>query len=180
MKYLLLLIATAWCYSSNGSELTENKQSDNPSHLARVQSRAARHAAHIHYVDSLVLTRNFTFKPSSFQREPAGIPHEIYNPLFGVAMYADVIDVDIPFIKGIAPPYSIVHMNYTLSEVLYNNYMAIQDADGWVISFDSNFFGSDTYSFSFKVYSLTGAVVLTLSNVTYGTVTYNGSLLAHY
>ena len=180
MKYLLLLIATAWCYSSTGAELTKEKKADNPAHLERVQNREVRHAAYIRHVDSLILSHNFTFKPSTFQREPAGMPQSIYNPLFGIGIFKDFIDVDIPFIKGIAPPYSLIHMNYTLTPIEYNNYKAVQNKEGWIVSFTTDFFGADEYTFSFKVYSLSGTAVLTVSNATYGTVTYGGSLLAHY
>lgn len=180
MKYLLLFIATAWCYSGIGTESTKKSQYDNPAHLARVEARAVRHASYIRHIDSLVLSHDFTFKPSSFQREPAGFPQEIHNPLFGVGIFDGFIDVDIPFMKGIAPPYSLVHINYTLSQVLYNNYKAVQDNDGWVVSFATDFFGSDTYIFSMKIYSLSGAAELTVSNITYGTMTYSGSIVAHY
>ncbi len=180
MKYLLLIIASAWCYSGSCFESTKDKKADNPAHLERVQNREVRHAAYIEHIDSLILSHDFSFKPTSYQRQPAGFPQEMYNPLFAVGIFKDFIDVDIPYIKGIAPPYALVHMNYTLSPIEYNNYKAVQDSEGWIVSFTTDFFGSNPYTFSFKVYSLSGAAVLTVSNSTYGTVTYNGYLVAHY
>lgn len=180
MKYLLLIIATAWCYSGIGAELTRGKQADNKKHLERVKERAVRHADHVKFVDSLVLSHSFSFKPVSFQREPAGSPRMIYNNIFRVGIYNNFIDLNLPFISGIAPPYSIVNLNYTLSSATYENYVAIQGDDSWTITFSSNLFSVNEYNFSLKIYSITSEAILTVSSDVLGTVTYNGTILAHY
>ena len=71
----------------------------------RIKKREERTAAYIRHIDSIVLSRNFIFNPTSMQRQPAGQFISINNPSFEVAYYTDYIDVHIPFIKGVVPPY---------------------------------------------------------------------------
>lgn len=51
------------------SQRTEQRQQR---HEERVKQRAARLAAFEKHMDSLILSRNFQFNPSSMQQQPAG------------------------------------------------------------------------------------------------------------
>lgn len=188
-KILIALIMLASCtfmWGQNKKQTSTQKdqtpsatvRSDNGKHLERLQRRDARYAASVKFVDSLVLSRDFSFDPISFQREPAGSVMTIYNPIFKLGIYPDFTDIHLPYSKGITPPYYTAVFNYTISYV--EGYTAIQDNDGWVISFSSTLFTANNYTFSLKIYSATREAVLSLSSDFYGTTTYNGTILAHY
>jgi len=69
-------------------------------------------------------------------------------------------------------------MNYITFDI--QKYTAVQDEDGWTVSFMSNLYSTNTYTFTFKIYSITREAVLTLASQMYPTVTYNGTVQAIY
>lgn len=145
-------------------------------HKEREQRRAQRLAEYEHYMDSIVLARNFRFLPSTVQQEPAGPTRMLSNPNYELAIWDTEVDICLPYIKGITPPYYFVLLNYTLPSV--SNYITEQTHDGWNVSFSSTLFSASDYNFSFEIYSNTGTAVLTISSTWYPDVQYNGSIVS--
>lgn len=56
-------------------------------HEERVKRRAERLAAFEKHMDSIILSRNFQFNPSSMQRQPAGPVRQLINPNFTVGFW---------------------------------------------------------------------------------------------
>lgn len=75
----------------------------------REKRRAERIANYEKFMDSLVLSRNFQFNPTTFQRQPAGPMRQIMNPAFNVGMWDGTADITLPYIKGYVPPYCDDH-----------------------------------------------------------------------
>lgn len=145
-------------------------------HKEREQRRAQRLAEYEHYMDSIVLARNFRFLPSTVQQEPAGPTRMLSNPNYELAIWDTEVDICLPYIKGITPPYYFVLLNYTLPSV--SNYITEQTHDGWNVSFSTTLFSASDYNFSFEIYSNTGTAVLTISSTWYPDVQYNGSIVS--
>ena len=145
-------------------------------HKEREQRRAQRLAEYEHYMDSIVLARNFRFLPSTVQQEPAGPTRMLSNPNYELAIWDTEVDICLPYIKGITPPYYFVLLNYTLPSV--SNYITEQTHDGWNVSFSSTLFSASDYNFSFEIYSNTGTAVFTISSTWYPDVQYHGSIVS--
>lgn len=144
----------------------------------RIKKREERTAAYIRHIDSIVLSRNFIFNPTSMQRQPAGQYISINNPAFEVAYRTDYIDVHIPFIKGVVPPYYPVVFNYILPSV--SNYTTIQNTGSWTVTFSSWLYGGSDYIFTLDIYSASGSAVLTIKSLADNTVTYSGYISQVY
>ena len=86
-------------------------------HEERVKRRAERLAAFEKHMDSIILSRNFQFNPSSMQRQPAGPVRQLINPNFTVGFWDGTVDVCLPYIKGYVPPYYYTVLNYVLPSV---------------------------------------------------------------
>lgn len=164
--------------TAEAAEAAQNKQnmkrSLNEKQLARIQRREQKHQEFAHFIDSLILSRSYRFNPYSFSQEPAGSPHQIYNPNVDLTVNKDYFDISLPYIKGVVPPFQIVMLNYISYDM--RNYTAEQTTNGWTISFSSSLFGANTYRFVFKVYSSSGMANLEISTPMYNTVSYSGSL----
>ena len=145
-------------------------------HKEREQRRAQRLAEYEHYMDSIILARNFRFLPSTVQQEPAGPTRMLSNPNYELAIWDTEVDICLPYIKGITPPYYFVLLNYTLPSV--SNYITEQTHDGWNVSFSTTLFSASDYNFAFEIYSNTGTAVLTISSTWYPDVQYNGSIVS--
>ena len=145
-------------------------------HKEREQRRAQRLAEYERYMDSIVLARNFKFLPSSVQQEPAGPTRMLSNPNYELSVWGSEVDICLPYIKGVTPPYYFVLLNYTLPSV--SNYMTEQTHDGWNVSFSTTLFSASDYNFSFDIYSSSGTATLTLSSTWYPDVQYNGSIVS--
>ena len=183
MKLLyLILVATMLALSAAAQapedESTMTREQREQHHEQRVEERAVRHQNELKYMDSVVLSRNYKFVPNSFQQEPAGNMHQIYSVLYFLSMRGDYIDIDMPYLVGEVPPYHLTIMNYITFDI--QKYTAVQDEDGWTVSFMSNLYSTNTYTFTFKIYSITREAVLTLASQMYPTVTYNGTVQAIY
>ena len=76
--------------------------------------------------------------------------HQIYSIMYSLAMYKDYVDIDIPYIVGVVAPYHLTIMNYITFDI--QKYTAVQNEDGWTISFSSNLYSDNTYTFTFKIY----------------------------
>ena len=143
-------------------------------HKEREQRRAQRLAEYERYMDSIVLARNFKFLPSSVQQEPAGPTRMLSNPNYELSVWGTEVDICLPYIKGVTPPYYFVLLNYTLPSV--SNYITEQTHDGWNVSFSTTLFSASDYNFSFDIYSSSGTATLTLSSTWYPDVQYSGAI----
>ena len=128
--------------------------------------------------NSLVLSRNFQFNPSTMQRQPAGPMRQIMNPAFIVGVWDGTIDICLPYIKGYVPPYYVTVINYTVPDV--QGYTTEQTHEGWMVTFSTSLFSASTYTFTFEIFSRTGGANLTITNPWYSPVQYSGSISQLY
>ncbi len=178
----LLLVATvaAICFisaaqtppSTPESKKEERKEAKAEKHKEREQKAAA----YERFIDSLILSQYYAFVPSSFNMEPAGRTRQIINPMFRIDIGPGLVDICIPYFKGITPPYAITVINYTVPNP--TAYTALQTDYGWKITFKTNLYTANNYTFEFNVYKKTGEMTLDLKSDIYNTVTYSGSLVA--
>ena len=144
----------------------------------REKRRAERIANYTKSMDSLVLSRNFQFNPSSMQRQPAGPVRQLINPNFTVGFWDGTVDVCLPYIKGYVPPYYYTVLNYVLPSV--EGYRAEQTNEGWIVTFSTTLFSANDYTFTFDIYSSSGGANLTISSVWYNPVQYSGTITQVY
>ena len=144
----------------------------------REKRRAQRLADYEKMIDSLVLSRNFQFNPSSMQRQPAGPMRQLMNPEFEVGIWDTTADICLPYIKGYVPPYYVTVINYTVPNL--EHFTTEQTHEGWLLSFQTSLFSASTYTFTFEIYSKTGGAVLTISNPWYDNVEYWGTISQLY
>ena len=174
--FALGVLLCAVCYTVIGQKTDVHPKKEKKE--LRQQKRADRIAAYKQMVDSIVLTRNFRFNPTSMQRQPAGRTRQIYNPAFEMSMWDGYADISLPYVKGYTPPYYVAILNYTLPSV--EHYIAEQTNEGWVISFTSSMFTAGTYTFTFEIFSRTGGATLTIKNPWYNDVQYQGTISRIY
>lgn len=180
MKNTFLLFAAALLTLGATAQTTTPRTAGSPdeSHSERrqerIERRAARTAEYIHYVDSLIESRSFSFIPLTFQMQPAGSLNQITNTGFELNIYPSWVDVYLPYIKGITPPYYFTVINYALPKV--DNYQALRTPAGWKVTFSSSMFSSDTYNYELDIISATGSSTLTIATPLYNTVQYSGQL----
>lgn len=157
---------------------TQTNSNDNREarHKEREARRAERLAAYERFMDSIVLARNFKFIPNSVQQEPAGSTRQLNNPNYELAVWGSEVDICLPYIKGVTPPYYFVLLNYTLPSV--SRYITEQTRDGWNVSFSSSLFSATDYNFSLDIYSSSGTATLTISSTWYPDVQYDGSVIS--
>ena len=182
MKYVYLILAAALLATSASAQTGMTREQMESRHQERVQMRDARHQTEIKQMDSIVLNRYYKFMPTSFQQEPAGNMHQIYSIMYSLAMYKDYVDIDIPYIVGVVAPYHLTIMNYITFDI--QKYTAVQNEDGWTISFSSNLYSDNTVA---RVNSdmagyeqATREAVLNIASTLYPTVTYYGSIQQIY
>ena len=144
----------------------------------REKRRAQRLAEYEKMMDSLILSRNFQFNPTTMQRQPAGPMRQIMNPEFEVSIWDTAGDICLPYIKGYTPPYYVTVLNYTLPTL--EHYTTEQTHEGWMVSFSSSLFSGSTYTFTFEIYSRTGGATLTITNPWYSPVQYSGTISQLY
>ena len=144
-------------------------------HKAREARRAERLAAYERFMDSIVLARNFRFLPSDIAQQPAGTTRQLNNPNYELAVWGSEVDVCLPYIKGVTPPYYFVLLNYTLPSV--SKYVTEQTRDGWNVSFSSSLFSATEYNCTLDIYSSSGTATLTISSTWYPDVQYDGTIV---
>lgn len=145
-------------------------------HKEREQRRAERLAEYERFMDSIVLARNYKFIPSSVQQEPAGPTRLLSNPNYELSVWGSEVDVCLPYIKGVTPPYYFVLLNYTLPFV--DRYTTEQTHDGWNVTFSSTLFSATEYNFTLDIYASSGTATLTIASTWYPDVQYNGSIVS--
>lgn len=144
----------------------------------REKRRADRIAEFEKNMDSIILSRNFQFNPTTMQQEPAGPMRQILNPAFNVGVWDGTVDVCLPYIKGYVPPYYTTVLNYTVSDV--KGYTTEQTHEGWMVTFSTSLFSASDYTFTFEIFSRTGGANLTINNTWYNPVTYTGTITQLY
>ena len=152
----------------------EKKAKHTAAQNARQQQRAERIAAFEKHIDSIVLSQHFRFEPQTMQQLPAGITRNLMNPEYEIQVWGSEVDVCIPYIKGITPPYYPVIFNYVLPYV--SGYTTEQTHDGWSITFSSTLYSSNDYTFHLEIYSRYGGALLTISSPFYNSVQYTGNI----
>ena len=143
-------------------------------HIEREKRRAERQAEYERYVDSIVLARNYQFSPQSMQQQPAGQMRLLNNPSFELSVWGSEVDIFLPYIKGVTPPYYTVMLNYTMPSV--QNYVTEQTQEGWLVTFTSSLFSGSDYDFSLEIYTSSGSATLTIGSPWYPDVQYVGGI----
>ena len=143
-------------------------------HIEREKRRAERQAEYERYVDSIVLARNYQFNPQSMQQEPAGQMRLLNNPNFELSVWGSEVDIFLPYIKGVTPPYYTVMLNYTMPSV--KNYVTEKSQEGWLVTFSSSLYSGSDYDFSLEIYTSSGSATLTISSPWYPDVQYVGGI----
>lgn len=161
------------------AEATQQSQEQlSDRHKERIARRAARQAEYERTIDSIVLAHSYRFIPQTMQVEPAGNMHTINNGAFELLVQPDYTDINLPYMRGIMPPYTMTVLNTIVNSV--QGYTAVQTDNGWEITFSSWLYEPNTYNFALSITSTTGNAQLTISNTFYSTVTYWGQLLQNY
>ncbi len=198
MKHLLMIAAAVFCTlfvtSLRPGKVQKNQQQQapverqedmdarhkqlSPQKQARIARRQARQAEYEHFMDSVIMSHNYRFIPQSFSRQPAGSSQIITNPNCELGVYSDYADIFLPYYKGITPPYRLVLLNTIVN--YFNGYTAVQNENGWTITFSSWLYSANDYTFTLDVYSKTGSAQLSVTNTFYNTVSYWGYVTAVY
>ena len=153
---------------------SEKAQQREQRHIEREKRRAQRQAEYEKYIDSIVLARNYQFSPQSMQQEPAGQMRLLNNPNFGLQVWGSEVDIFLPYIKGVTPPYYTVMFNYTMPSV--QRYTTEQTQEGWRVTFTSSLFEGADYEVSPEIYTSSGSATLTISSPWYPDVQYVGGI----
>lgn len=138
----------------------------------RAEERAKRNAEATKAIDSIVLSRNWQFVPSTMQ-QMAGPTRMIYRNYY-INVFPTYVQVYIPYIRGIVNQY-ITLMNFDIMSP--QNYEIVKTNDGWNVSFQGNDFTGNFYTFDFNIYTPSYEVVLNITSIRFNTVTYNGTLM---
>ena len=185
MKQLILtLLLALFCLPGTQAQ-TVNSSAQNKQQLRmdrredREKQRAVRTADYVRYMDSLLLSHNFSFIPQNFQRQPAGQFHQIFNPNFMLGIYTGWVDLYLPYVTGSFPPYQITVLNYSLPNSSVQDYKAVQGNGDWTITFSSQLFSAYTYNFTLNVTTATGGATLTIASDMFNTVVYSGQITAY-
>ncbi len=144
----------------------------------REQRRAERQAATERAVDSLVMSHTFQFTPQSMQQEISGNTKMLINPNFEVGIWDNSADIFLPYIKGMTPPYRQVMLNYTVTSL--DNFLTEQTESGWQVSFTTNLYSANTYTFLFEISPRYGTATLTIKSLWYEAVQYTGTISKFY
>jgi hypothetical protein len=159
---------------SSNRNSSQRAQQREQRHIEREKRRAQRQASYERYIDSILLARNYQFSPQTMQQQPAGSLRLLNNPNFELSVWGSEVDIFMPYIKGVTPPYYTVMLNYTLPSV--SRYVTEQTQEGWLITFASSLFTGSEYDFSLEVYTSTGSATLTISSPWYPDVQYSGGI----
>ena len=175
---LSILVAVGLCIigytRATNKTSAERAQQREQRHIEREKRRAQRQAEYEKYIDSIVLARNFQFSPQTMQQEPAGQMRMLNNANFGLQVWGSEVDIFLPYIKGVTPPYYTVMLNYTMPSV--NQYVTEQTQEGWLVTFTSSLFSGSDYDFSLEIYTSSGSATLTIASLWYPDVQYVGGI----
>lgn len=178
----IALVAVPLVHSNTTPEphtLSTPQRIEKPStkHQERIARRKARQEAYERYIDSVVLSHNYIFTPSTFNSWPSSGPggsHIITNPMAEMMVSDGWADIFLPYYRGITPPYRLDLINTSITNL--EGYVAEQTSDGWNITFSSWLYSANDYTFNLTIYSSSGGAQLELSSTLYPTTTYWGSV----
>lgn len=174
---LLVGIATLSVISRGGAQQSKNSAKSEKREV-REQRRQERLDNYAKFMDSLVMSRNFSFNPQTMQQEPAGSMRIIANPHYELGVWDGTVDVCLPYIKGYVPPYYVTVINYTVPMV--ENYTTEQTPDGWTVRFQTSLYSASTYTFTLDISNKMGGATLTITNPWYNPVQYSGTISQLY
>lgn len=183
MKRLLLFLACitacTFCgpYVNEASAQTKQHDYHNSTHEERAARRAARLEEDKKIIDSIVVARNFEFNPMTMQQMPAGQMFFLSNINYTFTIWRDAMDICLPYIAGITPPYRRVLLNTGTNNM--QNYKAVQTDNGWIVSFNAVLYAEIDYTFMLEINDHSGAT-LTISNNWYNDVQYTGTISQIY
>ena len=180
MRHIYLILAAAILSTTVAlGQTRDKKELHELKHSERVEKRKTRLEQYTRHIDSLVTVRSFTFTPNTFQRQPAGPMRQITNPNFELNIYPDWIDVCLPYITGMTPPYRITIFNYALPNSTVPDYTTRQNDEGWEITFSSSLFSANTYKFQLQITPSTGSATLNITSEMFNTVSYWGQIIGN-
>ncbi len=174
MRHIHLILAAAILSTAVvlGQSSSVKKEEQAQKHAERVEKRKIRIEQYTRHIDSLVTVRSFTFTP-------AGPMRQITNPNFELNVYPDWIDVCLPYITGVVPPYRITVFNYAVPGATITDYMAAQTSEGWEITFSTSLFSANTYKFQLQIATATGSATLDITSEMFNTVSYWGQIIGN-
>ena len=108
------------------------------------------------------------------QQQPAGPMRLLNNPNFELSVWGSEVDIFMPYIKGVTPPYYTVMLNYTMPSVA--RYVTEQTQEGWLVTFSSSLYSGSDYEFSLEIYKASGTATLTIASPWYPDVQYIGGI----
>lgn len=149
----------------------------NLTHEERAERRAERLAEEKRIIDSLVIAQNFEFNPQTMQQLPAGQMFFLSNINYTFTLWRGAMDICLPYIAGITPPYRRVLLNTGTKNM--QNYKSVQTDNGWIISFNAVLYAEIDYTFTLEINDQSGAT-LTISNDWYNDVQYTGTISQVY
>lgn len=151
-------------------EVNSTVQEVTPSMRAS-QRRAAIKDNYVAWVDSLILSKNYSIYPCTFKEMPGGHSRRIYTDFYYVAVEDTAIVVHLPLEHTAIK--SIETINFDTLPI--QNYQVLRTNSGWQINFNVTY-NNKEYTFCIEVSSLTGEVVMTMSKENL-TVRYNASFI---
>lgn len=153
MKQLLLIMAVAALAFGCSNKSTRHRQDMDPMQIAQ----------------------NFRFTPNSMTIMPAGRRKNISSVRYEVIVSeGGWVRVHLPFIAGIVPPYRRTVQNFTLPSV--QNHTIRQTNTGWIVTFESGMFTTNTSTFTFEYSASSGRATLDISSRLLPTVHYRGHI----
>ena len=160
MKNLFLVMAASLFGLSASAQVLITDAEYLSRRTERVEARAARNSADLKRMDSIVMSKGYRFVPDQFQQMPN----------FMLTVKPSYVDIDLPYIQNaVAGPAIITSLNALMPQV--QGYAAVQNSDGWTITFQTDAMTEYTYTFTLTIYSLTQEGVLTVATDQFNTVT---------
>lgn len=177
--FIVCILICTFCgpYVHYASAQTKQHDYDNTTHEERAARRAARLAEDEKILDSIVVARNFEFNPMTMQQQPAGQMIFLSNVNYTFSIWRGTLDICLPYIAGITPPYRRVLLNTGTNNL--QNYKTVQTDNGWIVSFNAVLYAEIDYTFTLEINDHSGAT-LTISNNWYNDVQYTGTISQVY
>ena len=177
--FIVCLITCTFCGPYVNKACAQNKQHEyhNLTHEERAERRAARLAEEERILDSIVIAHNFEFNPQTMQQLPAGPLFFLSNVNYTFAIWRGTMDICLPYIAGITPPYRRILLNTGTNNL--QNYKTVQTDNGWLVSFSAVLYAEINYTFTLEINEHSGAT-LTISNDWYNDVQYTGTISQVY
>ena len=177
--FIVCIITCTFCGPCVNQAAAQHTKDDfhNLTHEERAERRAARLAEEEHIIDSIVVAQNFEFNPQTMQQLPAGQMFFLSNINYTFTIWRGAMDICLPYIAGITPPYRRVLLNTGTKNL--QNYKTVQTDNGWIVSFNTVLYAEIDYTFTLEINDHSGAT-FTISNDWYNDVQYTGTISQVY